>query len=109
MLVVPLQPVKSQTLQVSLTQQNCTLNVYQQAYGLYMDVLVGTTAIVQGIIALNYCLIIRNSYFGFVGDFCFYDTQGTSDPVYTGLGTRYFLAYLESTDISKLKLPAGEA
>lgn len=109
MLVVPLQPIKSQTLQVSLGQQACTLNVYQQAYGLYIDVLVGTKAIVQGIIALNYNLIIRNSYFGFIGDFVFYDTQASSDPVYTGLGTRWFLAYLETTDISQIKLPSGEA
>lgn len=109
MLVVPLQPIPSQTLNCTLAAQPCTINVYQQMFGLYMDLLIGNTPIVQGIIALNYNLIVRNTYLGFAGDFVFYDSQGTSDPVYTGFGTRYFLAYLEASDISTLHLPAGEA
>jgi hypothetical protein len=109
MFLVPVQPIASQTLQVALGGQYCTLNVYQQAYGLYMDVLIGTNPIVQGIIALNNNLIVRNAYFGFQGDFVFFDTQGTSDPVYTGLGTRYFLLYYTASDIAAFNLPTGVA
>ena len=108
MLYIPVQPIPNQTLQIGLGGQTTTLNVYQQAYGLYMDVLIGTNPIVQGIICLNYDLIIRNTYFGYIGDFFFYDTQGTSDPVYTGLSSRWFLVYLEAADIAALNLPFGE-
>jgi hypothetical protein len=29
----------------------------------------------------------------------FFDTQGRSDPVYAGLGTRWVLLYLDSADV----------
>lgn len=108
-LSVPLQPIANQTAQCALGGQAVTLNVYQQAFGLYMDVLLGTQGIVQGIICLNKTLIVRNTYFGFLGDFIFLDTQGTSDPVFTGLGSRYSLLYLSTADIAALNLPAGES
>jgi hypothetical protein len=100
MQVVPLQPIPNQTLQVQLAGQACTINVYQQAYGLYVDILVGTTPIVQGIIGLNGNLIVRDTYFGFSGDLEFLDTTDNSDPVYTGFGTRWFLVYLSPSDIA---------
>lgn len=99
MLLVPLQPVPNQTLQVQLGGQACTLNVYQFAYGLFMDVYVGTALIIGGVICENLNRIVRSLYLGFVGDFCFLDTGGTSDPIYTGLGTRFQLLYLEETDL----------
>ena len=104
---VPVQPIPNQTLNISLGGQSCTLNLYQQAFGMYLDVIIGTNPIVQGIICLNNNLIVRNTYFGFLGDFVFIDTQGSSDPVYTGLSSRWFLAYLTTTDITNLGLPAG--
>ncbi len=105
--VVPLRPLPSQTLQAQLGGQACTINVYQQAFGLYVDVLIGTQPIVQGIIGLNGTLIVRSAYFGFVGDLIFMDTQGITDPVYTGLGTRYQLLYLTAADIAALGLPVN--
>ena len=103
-LIVPLQAVPSQTLQVQLGGQACTLNVVQNAYGLFMDVLVnGTTAIAQGVICENLNRIVRDLYLGFLGDFMFVDTQGDEDPIYTGLGTRWQLAYIDASE-----LPAGE-
>lgn len=106
-LVVPVQPIPNQTLQAQLGGQACTINVYQQVYGIYVDLLLGTNPVVQGIIALNGNLIVRNTYFGFLGDIEFVDTQGTSDPVYTGLGSRFFLLYLSTADLAALNLPAG--
>jgi hypothetical protein len=37
--------------------------------------------------------IVQNSYFGFVGDIAIEDTQGNTDPMIAGLGTRYALTY----------------
>jgi hypothetical protein len=110
--VVPTQPIANQTLQVQLGGQACTINVYQQAFGLYVDLLFGTVPVVQGIIALNANLIVRSQYLGFIGDLEFLDTQpdplaGPSDPVFTGLGSRFQLVYLTAADISALNLPAG--
>jgi hypothetical protein len=106
---IPVQPIPSQTMQINLGGQPTTLNVYQQAFGLYMDVLVGTTPIVQGIICLNNNLIIRNNYFGYVGDFVFVDSMGNNDPVYTGLSSRWWLVYYTASDLATFNLPAGVA
>lgn len=103
MMIVPTKPLASQVLQVALAQQAVTLNVYQTAYGLFMDVYVGPTLIIGGVICENLNRIVRSLYLGFVGDFGWFDTQGTDDPVYTGLGTRWQLFYLEAAD-----LPPGQ-
>lgn len=98
---VPIQPVPNQTVTVQLGGQNCQLNIYQQLYGLFMDVYVNNTLIIGGVICENINKIVRNSYLGFIGDFVFYDTtDAKSDPDYTGLGSRYLLVYLEQADLS---------
>lgn len=100
MLIVPLQPVPNQTLQTQLDGQNCTLNVYQYAYGLFMDVLVGSTTIIVGQACENLNRIVRSAYLGFSGDLCFLDTLGADDPVYTGLGSRFQLCFIEPSDLA---------
>ncbi len=98
-LIVPLQAVPNQTLQCQLGGQACTLDVVQNAYGLFMTVAVAGVAVASGVICLNLNRIVRFAYLGFVGDFVFADTQGTEDPVYTGLGARWQLLYLEAADL----------
>lgn len=97
MLAIPLVATPSQTLSVVLNAQTCTLNVYQKFWGLFMDVLVDNEMIIQGVICQNLNYVVRSLYLGFVGDLLFLDTQGTSDPVYTGLGppssARFVLLY----------------
>lgn len=105
---IPLQPLASQTVQCFLGGQACSINVYQQAFGLYVDLLVSGQVVVQGIIALNAKLIVRNSYFGFLGDIGFLDTLGLGkDPVYTGLGSQFQLVYLSPSEIASLNLPVN--
>lgn len=99
MLIIPTQPVPSQTLQASLNNQPCTINLYQSPYGLFLDLLINGGLIIGGVICWNLNLCVRNAYLGFVGDLMVGDTQGNSDPVYTGLGTRYQLAYLTPADV----------
>lgn len=106
MQIVPLQPVPSQTLQVQLNGQPCTLDVAQNAFGLFMAVYVGQTLVISGVLCQNFNRIVRSLYLGFSGDFVFLDTRGNSDPVYTGLGgitAQYQLIYLLPSE-----LPAGE-
>jgi hypothetical protein len=135
MQIIPLQAVPSQTLNVTLGGQSCTLNVYQKGikgvaaplltesglilltesgqeifatppayvlgHALYLDLFLNGALLLSGVICRNGTAIVRNTYFGFVGDLAFYDTQGSTDPVFTGLGNggRYILAYLSPGDI----------
>lgn len=102
MQVVPLQSIPNQTLQVQLNGQACTLNIAQFAYGLFMSVYLGNNLIIATVLCENFTRIVRDSYLGFSGDFVFLDMQGTSDPVYTGLGgatARFQLLYLLPTEV----------
>lgn len=133
MQVVPLKAQQSQTVNVVLGGQSCTLNVYQKgimpadtplvgdfpdilqaedgtwliatsrAYLLpaivYLDLYVANVLILAGIRCLNGVALVRNSYFGFIGDLAFYDTQGDADPIYTGIGARFQLVYLAPGDV----------
>lgn len=98
-LIIPLQATPSQTLFTVLSQQSCQLNVYQKTTGMFVDLFVNNSILIGGMIACNRALMIRDSYWGFVGDLMFFDTQGQSDPSYTGLGTRFILSYLLPTDV----------
>lgn len=92
--VIPLVDAPSQTLQIVLGGQACTLNIYSRASGLYCDVQVNNVAIISGVLCTNLNFIVRDTYLGFIGDLSFNDTQGLSDPSYPGLGTRYELWYI---------------
>ncbi len=95
---IPLQSVPNQTTQVVLANQSCQINVYQAPTALFIDVYVNDAPIRVGMICQDRNRIVRRLYLGFVGDFIFVDTQGTIDPVYTGLGSRFFLIYLSALE-----------
>jgi Concanavalin A-like lectin/glucanases superfamily/SPRY domain len=65
---------------------------------LYLDLLVNDVPLVTGVVCQNLNRLVRLAYLGFTGDLIWQDTHGSSDPVSPGLGTRYQLCYLESTD-----------
>lgn len=101
MLLIPLQAVPNQTVSVLLSNQSVRLNVYLRGANLFMDVFQGVddAAVIVGVICENKNRIIRDLYFGFQGDFAFYDTQAEADPEYTGLGSRYQLIYIEPSEL----------
>jgi hypothetical protein len=99
MQIIPIADTYSQTFSVQLAGQNCTLNVYQKSTGLYIDLYVSGSLIIGGVICQNLNRIVRDLYLGFIGDLTFVDTQGANDPSSPGLGTRYVLMYLETTDL----------
>jgi hypothetical protein len=99
MLLVPTQPFPNQQIQITLGGQSVSLNIFQNEYGVFMDVYVGPTLIIAGVLCENLNCIVRDDYLGFIGDLGWFDSQGATDPVYTGFGIRYFLAYLEESDL----------
>ena len=108
MQVVPLSPVPAQTLAVVLGGQSVQLSLYTLTttlgQSLYADVASNGATIATARLCLN-CgpsgtrLLRDAQYQGFVGDFCFVDTQGSSDPQYSGLGSRYQFVYLAPADL----------
>jgi hypothetical protein len=99
MLAIPLQAVPNQTLAVALSGRSVQLNVYLRGSDMFIDVFLSGVTIIRGVICQNLNRIVRDLYFGFPGDFAFFDTQGSDDPVYTGLGDRFQLIYLEPSDL----------
>lgn len=100
---VPLAAVPSQSFGITLGGQNCVLSVYQKSTGLYFDLSVGGAPFTSTVRCLNEARLCEDrQYLGFVGDFLFYDTQGDSDPDYTGLDGRFVLIFLEAADLAAI-------
>lgn len=116
--VIPLNPVPSQTISVSLGGQACSINIYQKVTGLYLDLLVNGVLVVGGRICENLNRIVRSVYLGFTGDLCFLDQEGVQDPDYTGFGqvsdftqpngARYLFLYLTPSDLANANLFYGD-
>jgi len=86
MLIVPLQAVPNQAFRVQLNNQQCQFNI-------------DNSPMVMGVICQRANRIVRDAYLGFLGDLMWIDTQGTNDPEYSGIGSRYVLAYLFPDEI----------
>jgi hypothetical protein len=67
---------------------------------LYMDLFVNNVPLVNGVVCQNLNRLVRMDYLGFTGDLVFQDTQGTSDPLSPGLGTRFLFCYMEANDVA---------
>lgn len=98
--IIPLQPIPAQSFGVMLGGLSCRLSVYQKSTGMYLDLSIEGASVILGVLCHDRVLLVRQAYLGFVGDLAFIDTQGTSDPVYGDLGTRYQLLYLTPGDVS---------
>ena len=91
--IIPLTAVGAQSFTVLLGSQQCAINVYQLSTGLFCDLVANNNDIVSTMLCLNLVGLVRGAYLGFTGQLFFYDTQGISDPDYSGLGDRYQLVY----------------
>jgi hypothetical protein len=98
--IVPLQPLAAQTFNATLGGQSCLIVVYQKSTGLLMDLTADNVVIFTGIICRDRDRLVRYAYLGFIGDLAFLDMQGTDDPDYTALGSRFQLAYLAPSELT---------
>jgi len=97
---IPLIAAPAQTQSISLSKQNCKLSVYQRGDALYCDLTVNGAPVLATKICRNRIrLMLGAEYRPFVGDLVFVDTQGDSQPHYTGLDGRFVLLYLEATEV----------
>ena len=65
-----------------------------------MSVAISNSPIVNSVPCQNRNRVVRDAYLGFDGDFIWVDTQGNSDPYYTGIGSRFLLIYLANADLA---------
>lgn len=97
--IINLDAVPSQTLNIVLNGQSCVIKVYQKRTGVYIDLNVDGVQVCYGGLCLNGYPLIKNTYHGFVGNLLFVDQDGTSNPDYTGFGSKYLLYYLTVDDL----------
>ena len=100
MQTVPLQPVPNQQVQTVLGGQNCQIAVYQKDQGVFADLNVNGVDVSSGILALNTVNLCPCGYAGFAGSLFFADTQGSDDPVYTGIGSRFLMLYMTEAELA---------
>lgn len=98
MKTVTLSALPAQQFSVVLNQQNCTISLRQKTTGLFLDLTLDGVTVVAGALCRNMVRVVRQAYLGFKGDLVFMDTQGNDDPTYSGLGSRFVLLYLETSD-----------
>jgi hypothetical protein len=113
--IIPAQPVAAQTLNATLNQQVCQINLYakniwvpvtpagsiptappayEEIQTIFIDLFVNDTLLIGGVLARCGVGIVQNTYFGFVGEIAIEDTEGDTDyPVMSQLGSRYQLTY----------------
>ena len=99
MLTIPISAIPNQQFSAVLAGQNCIIHIYQKTTGVFLDLTVNENVICQGALVLGQSPIVKNTYLGFVGNLAIIDTQGFTDPTYTGFGERYQLVYLEVSDL----------
>ena len=96
---ITLQPVPSQQTQVILDGQTCAISIYVKNQCMFLDLVVNGTQIAYAVQCKNLVSLVPTAYLGFTGWLVLFDTQGTSDPIYTGLGSRWVLLYLDEADL----------
>lgn len=99
MQTIPLQPVPSQQVQIVLGGQTCAISLYVKNQCMFFDLAVNGTQFCYAVQCANLVSLVPTSYLGFTGWITIIDTQGTSNPVYTGLGSRWQMLYLTQEDL----------
>jgi len=105
MRLIPLQATPNQDRSVQLGGVNYKLRLRaldidgtQQMF-LSLAQAAATSDMIDSALCRDRVRIVRDEYIGFNGDLVFFDTQGTNDPQWQELGTRYVLAWLEPGEV----------
>lgn len=92
-ITIPLSPHPNQSFDVALNGQYCTITLLHRTTGLFFGLAVNGKKIADCVHCQHNQPMIYQDYRGFIGSIRFIDTQGTSNPTWDGLGTRYELRY----------------
>lgn len=98
MLTIPTTATPSQIIQTNVGGQSVVINLYQKDKGLFADIIYENITAVSAVVCRDAVPLIGADYIGFSGNFMIVDTQGSSDPDYSGLGDRYQMVYLTAEE-----------
>ena len=96
---ISLSQIPSQTLNVVLAGQYCTISLYWRQTRLYLDLQVGGSLICRGAICQNRADVLQSRHPDFDGTLHFVDTQGDRPPQWDGLGDRYLLVFVAADEV----------
>lgn len=99
MLEIAIQAVPAQTVSVVLGSQNVQIALNQKPQGIFVDINVDSIDVSLAVIALDSVPLNSRGYASFSGNLFLVDTEGSDDPVYTGLGDRWRLVYLTADEM----------
>lgn len=91
---IPLSKSASQSMQITLNGQNCSLFLTQRDGRMYCALSVSNVSIWKSVLCHDRTPIRQFRVQKFVGNLVFVDRDGSSDPVHTGFGERYRLYYI---------------
>lgn len=93
---IPLIAEPSQSLDIVLNQQNCTITLLTRNDRLFCSLEVDGTPVFTNNICHNMVPLKDSGYLPFTGNLTFYDRSGVdADPSYEGLSDRFKLLYIE--------------
>jgi len=90
---IPLLPVPSQVVSTTIRQQNIILSVYLRNGWLFSNVNINGSDVALGTLVHDRVPIIKKTYLPILGNVSIVDQNGTDDPVYTGLGSRFVATF----------------
>lgn len=90
---IPLQVTANQELLIILERQNCSIRLIQRNKKMYLSLWIDENEVWSGFICHDRLPLAQSRTYDFYGNLVFVDLEGSSDPVYTGLGTRWKLFY----------------
>lgn len=93
LIVIPIKATANQVASTVLDGLNAQIALMTTDFGLFADVTYNGVRVATGRLCLDRTDINAAKYLGLPQPLFFADLQGTSDPAWTGFGTRYLLCY----------------
>lgn len=99
MQIINVAPLPSQEFTVVLGGQECTISLYSRLGKMYFDLTAGAIPVCAGAICQHGTEILQSHTQLFKGAFYFWDDEGSSPPMWEGIGTRFYLLYASDGEV----------
>lgn len=96
---IPLQPITNQEFVIMLEQRDWNIRLIQRLNRMYLSLWIDNIEIWSGSICRDRLPFVQSKTQNVTGNLVFVDMEGTSDPTYEGLGSRYKLFYFTDDEI----------
>ena len=93
MILIPTQPIPSQSISILLGGQSCIVTLRQLLDRQYLSLSANGVDLCDNVLIQFNSAIVRMGYTGFIGDIYCLDESGNQPPTYTGWSSRWNLYY----------------